>query len=334
VKTGSGFIRALSVCLTVGMLTSCDASQSPVGPAGAMPQSVSVGGHSAHARSWMLPEAKSDDLLYLSDRGNNSGLGSDVLVYSYPKAKLVGTLIGFASPAGMCTDGNGNVWISNFDGGTIVEYVHGGTEPISTLKVPSIFPQGCSIDPTSGNLAVVGYGPEKPNVPGRILVYAGATGTPQVYRVRFGETSFCGYDNKGNLFIDGFGYYEKPSFAFGEIPKGGATFKRISLRHSIGYPGPVQWDGKYVAVGADDSNYINRYAIRGDRAVQVGGNIVLDGMYVNAAWIHGSKVIVTDRGNSISQVLLYDYPAGGQPVRTIGNLDEQSGVTVSLAPHK
>jgi hypothetical protein len=334
VKTGSGFIRALSVCLTVGMLTSCDASQSPVGPAGAMPQSVSVGGHSAHARSWMLPEAKSDDLLYLSDRGNSSGLGSDVLVYSYPKAKPVGTLTGFASPAGMCTDGNGNVWISNFDGGTIVEYAHGGTEPISTLKVPSIFPQGCSIDPTSGNLAVVGYGPEKPNVPGRILVYAGATGTPQVYRVRFGETSFCGYDNKGNLFIDGFGYYEKPSFAFGEIPKGGATFKRISLRHSIGYPGPVQWDGKYVAVGADDSNYINRYAIRGDRAVQVGGNIVLDGMYVNAAWIHGSKVIVTDRGNSISQVLLYDYPAGGQPVRTIGNLDEQSGVTVSLAPHK
>ena len=107
-----------------------------------MPQSVSVAGHAAPARSWMLPEAKSDDLLYLSDRGNNSRLGSDVLVYSYPKAKLVGTLIGFASPAGMCTDGNGNVWISNFDGGTIVEYVHGGTEPISTLKVPNLFPQG------------------------------------------------------------------------------------------------------------------------------------------------------------------------------------------------
>lgn len=277
----------------------------------------------------MLPEAKREDLLYLSD-----GSSGSVLVYSYPKAKLVGKLIPFNSPAGMCPDGNGDVWITNFDGGSIVEYAHGGTDPISTLEVPNIYPQDCSIDPTTGNLAVVGYGPEKPNVPGRIFVYAGAGGTPKVYRVRFGETSFCGYDNKGNLFVDGFGYNEQPSFAFGEIPKGGSKFKRISLHYSIGWPGPVQWDGKYVTVGDDDSDYINRYEIRGNRAVQVGGNITLDGMYVNAAWIHGSKVVVTDRGNSVSQVLFYDYPDGGQPIRTIGNIDEEFGVTVSLAPPK
>lgn len=325
----SGFIRALSVCATFGILTNCDASQSLVKTSTALPQNVSVSGHAAHGRSWMLPEAKREDLLYVSDGGSGS-----VLVYSYPKAKLVGKLIPFNSPAGMCADGNGNVWITNFDGRSIVEYAHGGSDPISTLEAPNISPQDCSIDPTSGNLAVVGYGPEKPNVPGSILVYAGARGTPKVYRVKFGETSFCGYDNKGNLFVDGFGYNEQPSFAFGEIPNGGSKFKRISLHYSIGYPGPVQWDGKYVMVGDDDSDYINRYDIRGNRAVQVGGNIILDGMYVNAAWVQGSKVVVTDRGNSVSQVLFYDYPAGGQPIRTIGNIDEEFGVTISLPPPK
>lgn len=320
-KTASRLIHALSLSAAFGMLTDCSASQSPVASIGAIPPGVTLPTESK--ATWMLPEAKSEDLLYLDG-------GGSVSVSSYPENKLVGTFGG--GPGGICPDRNGDVWITNYYGGTIVEYAHGGKVPISTLTTPGISPQGCSIDPTSGNLAVVGYGPENPNVRGRIFVYTGAAGKPKIFRTGFLVTSFCGYDNEGNLFIDGFGWGEQPPFAFGEIRKGGKRFKRISLR-GLSYPGPVQWDGKYLAVASDDSDIMNRYDIRGNKAVQVGGSIVLGGGdYVNAAWIQGSTIIETGRGDATSQVFFYDYPAGGQPSSTIGGLSEQSGVSVSLAP--
>jgi hypothetical protein len=39
----------------------------------------------------MLPEAKSEDLLYASDIGPLTNLGQ-VIVFSYPEGKVVGTL--------------------------------------------------------------------------------------------------------------------------------------------------------------------------------------------------------------------------------------------------
>ena len=51
----------------------------------------------AHARSWMLPEAKSETLLYVSNVYT-------ITVYSYPKGKLVGTLSDFEKPYGECVD--------------------------------------------------------------------------------------------------------------------------------------------------------------------------------------------------------------------------------------
>jgi hypothetical protein len=65
-----------------------------------------------HGGSWMLPNAKKKDLLYISDSfpyGSN-----DVFVYSYPKGKLVGKLTGFNEPSGNCVDKAGNVFITNF----------------------------------------------------------------------------------------------------------------------------------------------------------------------------------------------------------------------------
>ncbi len=45
--------------------------------------------HENNSRSWMDPDAKSKDLLYVTNPGAN-----EVLVYSYPQDKLVGTLGG------------------------------------------------------------------------------------------------------------------------------------------------------------------------------------------------------------------------------------------------
>ena len=90
------------------------------------------------------------------------------------RGKLVGTFdVGFGGSygeSGDCTDANGNVFISNDD--NVFEYAHGGTEPIATLDLPGSNAIGCSVDPTTGNLAVVFSGSGKnvavvPRCPGR-----------------------------------------------------------------------------------------------------------------------------------------------------------------------
>ena len=72
----------------------------------------------------MNPEAKRNNLLYVSDQGKRR-----IDVFSYPGGKLVGTLYGFVGPAGECTDGAGDVFI--VDGGNydIVEYADAGKTP-------------------------------------------------------------------------------------------------------------------------------------------------------------------------------------------------------------
>jgi len=97
---------ALGGCVAVAMLAGCGGSQQPIGAPGAMPQTSALATHADRGKSWMLPEAKADDLLYISNVYT-------VTVYSYPKGKHVGTLKGFYEPFGECSDSAGNVFIAN-----------------------------------------------------------------------------------------------------------------------------------------------------------------------------------------------------------------------------
>ncbi|HEY6326958.1 MAG TPA: hypothetical protein VIW73_10665 [Candidatus Cybelea sp.] len=65
----------------------------------------------------------------------------------------VGRLGDLKYPAGECADRPGNVYVAEFYGQDVVEYAHAGASRIKTLAAPG-FPLGCSIDPTTGNLAV------------------------------------------------------------------------------------------------------------------------------------------------------------------------------------
>ena len=135
-----------------------------------------------HQPSWMSPDAKEQQLLYVSDQKTD-----DVYVYSYPTGKLVGTLTGFAAPYGQCTDKSGNVFITQFDASDVTEYAHGGTNPIKTLDTAGEYPVGCSVDPKTGNLAVAKFISD--NYPGGIFVLAHATGTPTEYQALGGCTT-------------------------------------------------------------------------------------------------------------------------------------------------
>ena len=80
---------ALSICAAGALLAGCGVLQPPVGAPGAMPQSHAIVGYARRSGSWMLPEAKSGDLVYVSNDTASSSVGQ-VLVFTYPKGKLVG----------------------------------------------------------------------------------------------------------------------------------------------------------------------------------------------------------------------------------------------------
>jgi hypothetical protein len=297
--------RAFGIGGAVVLLSGCRGSQPTIGAFGAIPQVPSNGRDSRH--SWMRPEAKNADLLYV-DSGENS---NDVEIYTFPKATHVGELAGLPWASGMCTDQVGNVWIVNYEsGGPIVEYAHGGTEQIATLNTSEgLTPQDCSVDPTTGNLAVVGS--LRNDVKGRVLVFPRATGLPKRYRVWFATTRYCAYDNDGNLLVDGQGW-NHPFFAAAELPKGGRGFGKISFEGSAPsyQPAPVQWDGTYFAIGTPPDG-INRYAISSHIAKRK-GSMTTDQSEPYDFWIQGGRIAVTSRyGTPISAVAFYKYPAGG-----------------------
>jgi hypothetical protein len=326
VTTASGFIYALGAGATLGMLTACSASQRPLGQTGAVPPSVTVAGHTAQGGSWISPEAKSGDLLY--------AIGSQNVVYAftYPGGKAVGTLTGLDNPTGLCSDEDGNVWIVINGSGEIAEYAHGGKSRIKTLSDPNFTPGWCSVDPTTGNLAAVGSDQGSP----AIAVYVGAEGSPMIYSVPFETASYCGYDNKGNLFVDGY-FQNSVSTAFGELRKGATKFKKLAMRDQFATPGGVQWDGKYITLGGSyaDAPDIYRFDIRGDRAVQLSSHRLNGLHFLNAFWIQGSRVVATDLfgQDPYKTLYFYAYPAAGNPIKTAEDYAAgyPSSLTVSVA---
>jgi hypothetical protein len=60
--------RALLCCAAIAMLASCGGSPPPIGASGAMTQTTAIATHADRGKSWMLPGAKSEDLLYVSDQ--------------------------------------------------------------------------------------------------------------------------------------------------------------------------------------------------------------------------------------------------------------------------
>ena len=173
--------RAFGIAAIIGILVGCGGGSQPqVAPmkTTGSAKSGAVNVEPNHSRSWMAPDAKAKDLLYVTNAGYD-----EVLVYSYPQYKLVGTLTGFYFvPDGVCTDKKGNVWIVNNSAQENVEYKHGGTSQIASLSDPGYYPTICSVDPTTGNLAVanketIGSSPQQ----GNVAIYAHAKGTPKLY---------------------------------------------------------------------------------------------------------------------------------------------------------
>lgn len=273
--------------------------------------------------SWMSPLAKAQKLLYVSSPKDGT-----VYVFTYPGGKPAGLLTGFVDPLGLCSDKSGNVWVSNADYsngyGTMIEYAHGGSQPIATLTDDGSSPQACSVDSRTGNLAVADLAAGSSE---NIAIWAGAQGSPTYYSTVgvVEDPATIAYDGMGNVY---FGAWRDHR---GWLASGSASIERFTINPER--DGWFAWDGKYLAIG---ESTVLRYQVSGPNGKKTGAAINLDDVKVRGQfWIQGNKLAIAapgagSQGNQ-GHVYIYNYPQGGNPIGTISGLDQPYGITVSVS---
>ncbi|MGA8533197.1 MAG: hypothetical protein WB615_03695 [Candidatus Tumulicola sp.] len=316
-------VCATGACAGVAILSACGGTSTnaplnsqSVAPVGALlARNAGATVRPDRRSSWMARFARRGMLLYGSDFSNNS-----VDVYSYPKGKLVGTLTGFNQPQGECVDTAGNVFIANTGTSQTLEYAHGGTTPIATFDDSGQYPVSCAVDPTSANLAVANV-LSTSGSPGSVSVYKPGKSTPKIFTDKnFSRMYFLAYDAAGNLFVDGTSV--SGSFQYAELRKGKQRFADITLGTTIQFPGDVQYDGTYIAIG--DQGNANIYQTSGATIV---GTTTLGGVnQLSTFFILGKKVLCP--GSCNADVAVYAYPAGGAPVKSLSLSQGAPGIVV------
>jgi len=262
---------------------------------------------------------KSNHYEYIS---NNYSTYADI--FDYPQSdEAVGTIDHVGGQA--CTNvlygyGKRVFWIVQAHG-RIIEY-----------RVPNKFvrklgdavgmPSSCAMN-TDGDLAVGIFGGTGR---GDVVVYKGATGSGKVYTTQLTAEYFDGYDDRGDLFADG--WDSRANFQLVELPKGGSKFKTVTISNTVKFPGSLQWDGKYFTVFDQDTSEFYRYTINGTTATLQSSVQLAGAGDCSQTWIVKGFVYCADAGNNGGE--LFKYPDGGSPVAVFtGDFVLPLGVTAA-----
>jgi hypothetical protein len=306
----------LGVAIATFALAGCAGSQS--GSPGTLPQNRSNAARGERGGSWISSNATTQDLLYVSNDYSN-----DVDVYALPSGSLVGTLTGFKSPKSLCVDKSGDVFIPDSRAADIVEYAHGGSQPIKTLE-DTESPSGCSVDPTTGNLAVS-------NASDFVSVYKNASGAPVNYATPW-PALFAAYDDSGDVFVSG---YDDEGIQVAQLRRKWKAVGIVWLDKSPGRQFNVagmQWYGKDLVI-AHTGPYqygccgrVHRYTIKGTSGTHAGSYLTATDLA--DFFIYGSTIVTT---NGDSEIVFYNYPIGHP--KEIQRIDDGGayGVVVSEA---
>lgn len=284
-------------------------------------------------KSWIDLNARTQRLLYLSYYDN-----SVVEIHTYPKGRHVGTLTGFSNPQGLCADPAGDVYVANTGAENVLEYAPGGASPIATYPIPGEYPVSCSIDPTTGNVAVGDIFSPTTGEGAVTICSSPSSCATDVEPGGLLECYFVGYDGSGNLFVDG---ETSSGFGMARKPHERSAFKSLTLHGSgfpgINFPGDVQWDGRRMSVGDQSVSVIYRFA--GSTVV---GSTTLDGttdvveyfIFGKDATRHIVAPYCSPSGNC-SAVAAYRYPTGGNPGRIIrlrNGYQSPAGLVITQKP--
>jgi hypothetical protein len=325
--------RAVCVAAIYALLSGCSAAYSPASrglSAIAMSNSLGVTPvrHLYRGKSWMRKDAGKQWLLYVSDGSSGT---IDVYNYRVKAGRLYGQLTGLNFPYGQCVDRSGDVYVVDNGTSKIYEFAHGGTTPIATATDDYGSPIGCSVDATTGDVAVGNFS-STGNGAGGIDVFAGGLQgsqtnytDPNLFRV-FPP----GYDPSGNLFVQATDYSGTHEFA--ELPNGSRKFTLLSGL-TVGFPGAVAWDGYYLT--ATDQNYqyayttmIYRITVSGSAVKTVRATQLTDDCYPGTNWMVAVQPFVTGTTGKLNAVAagnlncpnrqnFFNYTNGGNPKRTL-----------------
>jgi hypothetical protein len=299
-KTSSASARLLGILVAAGLLAGCGGSQSPLTP-------------SAGLNALVTPERLHRVLAYI-------GGGEEIKEFRFPKGQPLNHPI--SDSGGMCSRTNhGEFWVVNSASETVEEFKAGGTKVLKTLTVTAGDPDGCSIDKSSGDLAVSII------TGGTVVIFKDASGSGTAIADGLLETLFVGYDGNGNLFADGFN--SSDAVALVEMPAGSSTFHSVTLPNTVEFPGTVQWDGTYITVQDQEADAIYRYTVSGSSATLEGTVQFSDASDCAGGDIFkGKYFLCPDAGDD--NVKVYAYPAGGSPIDTwTGSFDEvDSGIVI------
>lgn len=261
-------------------------------------------------------------LLFVSDDASD-----DVFVYSLPGFRRKGRLTGFQEPQGLCSDAQGNVWVTSTVNSQIVKYSRTG-RLLATLHDAGQWPVSCAVNQANGDLAVsnttttLGYS-------GSIFVYSRGSGTPKVLQdPKEFNYYFVGYDDAGNIYEDG--YSDKGHDPMVSRCKAGKTScSAVSFSGAtLYYPGGIAWDnvGKRVLIGdqacggqpmscvysttssgstltVQSTTILNNYDGTGCDVAQ--------GAIVRSSAVYVGPCITS--ASSTSSVARWSYPQGGAP---------------------
>ena len=307
-------ILAASACSGPGLQSGATPGTYAVTPG--VPPSATSRHVPSGAKSRIDPTAATGRLLYVADAGNNA-----VYVYTYPQLTGAGLLTGFVATEGVCTDRRGYVWVLSNDE-TATEFAHGGTQPINQLRTNTGFGDpgvstGCAVNPKDGDLAVAGYG--------GLTVFFNGQETQATYSDGdFSRISYVGYDNRGNLYIDGVN--GSGAFLYGELPAGASSISEITLSGgTVSAPGGILWDGHHLDVGDGSSGTIYQTdgtAILGtvSTGATCGGQFSLSGSH--------ERLVVPDFCGGATGV--YKYPTGGAALKVISGQSRPLGAAISV----
>jgi hypothetical protein len=171
-----------------------------------------------------------------------------------------------------------------------------------------------------------------------VAIFRHSKGTPKWYRDPDIYTyGLCGYDDRGNLFVDGSG---SGNF-IAELPQGGSAFANYALGKRYDVYGGIQWDGQRMTLANPTTRRVFRLRF-GKKSFKVTGSTRIIGWqndysgkwpYVQT-WIQDGTFIA--QSSTLAELGLWSYPAGGKAMNVLGPFKDGSvsifGMTVSLAP--
>ena len=320
-------VRSALIIVAAALIAGCGGS--PAMP-GALPRSAQSAAHG--------PSGSYGDLLYVVTSNN-------LVVVDYAHQKVVGTMPGnWEDDSYICSDpNNGNVFVTYRESvPEVLEFAHGSTTPMATLSVPSGYTSvfGCSVDPTTDNLAV---GAEQGGYAhGAILIYRNGQGYATAYADKqIREFMSPTYDDSGNVYAEAVN--DNVQFRFAELPAGKSTFTIIRPAENLPFLNQIQWNNGYLNFveipGAHQPGVLYQAQVTGKTATIVGSEQMfhLASPYV---WIQGSSLYGFDgqvKSHNNRPLAEWRYPAGGHPASKMYGVDRGASndlldLTLSIAP--